>query len=66
MICIKVMTEPKSGRTVIGGASERGTLYNGELGLYTESDSSVKIIEAMGLDVHPTVRDLSFSFRFMH
>lgn len=40
------------------------TVYNGELGLYTETDSSVKTVEAMGLAVHPTVQDLSQEGQF--
>ncbi|HET8904103.1 MAG TPA: ABC transporter substrate-binding protein [Saccharospirillum sp.] len=40
------------------------TVYNGDLGLYTQTDSSVKTIEALGLEVHPRVRELSEEGQF--
>lgn len=40
------------------------TIYNGDLGLYTKTDSSVKTIEALGLEVHPKVRELSEEGQF--
>lgn len=40
------------------------TYYEGALGLYTETDSSVRFLEALGLSVHPRVEELSSPGQF--